>query len=75
MEDDKEPEWARGLPPESALPFQIFAENTELLYVCIWFQRDQILALFHNRGQMAARPGAWALAAKPVRGLPRKTIP
>ena len=38
----------RGLPPESALPFQIFAENTELLYVCIWFQRDQILALFQQ---------------------------
>ena len=48
LEDDKEPEWARGLPPESALPFQIFAENTELLYVCIWFQRDQILALFQQ---------------------------
>lgn len=48
LEDDKEPEWARSLPPESALPFQIFAENTELLYVCIWFQRDQILALFQQ---------------------------
>ena len=48
LEDDKEPEWARNLPPESALPFRIFAENTELLYVCIWFQRDQILALFQQ---------------------------
>ena len=48
LEDDKEPEWARSLPPESTLPFQIFAENTELLYVCIWFQRDQILALFQQ---------------------------
>ena len=48
LEDDKEPEWARSLPPESALPFQIFAENMELLYVCIWFQRDQILALFQQ---------------------------
>ena len=48
LEDDKEPEWARSLPPESTLPFQIFAENTELLYVCIWFQRNQILALFQQ---------------------------
>ena len=59
LEDDKEPEWARSLPPESTLPFQIFAENTELLYVCIWFQRDQTLALFQQTvyGQQLVKDG------------------
>ncbi len=48
MEDAEEPEWAKSLPPVSFLPYQIFAENTEVLYVCIWFQRDQVLALFQQ---------------------------
>ena len=48
QEKDREPEWARHLPPESVLPFQVFAENTEVLYVCIWFERDQILALYQQ---------------------------
>ena len=48
LEDAVESEWVRSLPPESVLPYQIFAENTELLYVCIWFQRDRILALFQQ---------------------------
>ena len=48
MEDAEEPEWARSLPPVSFLPYQIFAENTEVLYVCIWFQRDRVLALFQQ---------------------------
>nr|WP_325230917.1 hypothetical protein [uncultured Oscillibacter sp.] len=47
-EDAREPEWARSLPPVSFLPYQIFAENTEVLYVCIWFQRDRVLALFQQ---------------------------
>ena len=48
MEEAQEPEWARSLPPVSFLPYQIFAENTEVLYVCIWFQRDRVLALFQQ---------------------------
>ena len=44
-EGDKEDE---SLPPESFLPFEVYAENTEVLYVCIWFQQDQILALFQQ---------------------------
>ena len=47
-EDAREPEWVRSLPPVSFLPYQIFAENTEVLYVCIWFQRDRVLALFQQ---------------------------
>ena len=47
-EDAQEPEWVRSLPPVSFLPYQIFAENTEVLYVCIWFQRDRVLALFQQ---------------------------
>lgn len=46
MEDAQEPEWVQGLPPESFLPYQICAENTEIL--CIWFQRDRVLALFQQ---------------------------
>ena len=48
MEDAEEPEWAKSLPPVSFLPYQIFAENAEVLYVCIWFQRDRVLALFQQ---------------------------
>ncbi len=48
MEDAEEPEWAKSLPPVSFLPYQIFAENTEVLYLCIWFQRDRVLALFQQ---------------------------
>ena len=48
MEDTQEPEWARSLPPVSFLPYQVFAENTEVLYICIWFQRDRVLALFQQ---------------------------
>lgn len=47
-DEAREPEWARSLPPVSFLPYQIFAENTEVLYVCIWFQRDRVLALFQQ---------------------------
>lgn len=36
------------LPPEAFLPFEVYAENTEVLYVCTWFQQDQTLALFQQ---------------------------
>lgn len=39
---------AGSLPPESVLPFQIFAENTELLYVCTWFQLDRHMVLYQQ---------------------------
>lgn len=48
LEGGQEPEWVRSLSPVSFLPYQIFAENTEVLYVCIWFQRDRVLALFQQ---------------------------
>ena len=47
-EDGEPPEAFEPLPPESVLPFEVFAENTEFLYVCTWFQRDRILALFQQ---------------------------
>ena len=48
LENAGEPERVQNLPPESALPFQIFAENTEMLYVCAWFQLDQFLVLYQQ---------------------------
>ena len=48
-EEGEEPlEAAETLPLESVLPFDVFAENTELLYVCTWFQQDGVLALFQQ---------------------------
>ena len=47
-EDGEPPEAFEPLPPESVLPFEVFAENMEFLYVCTWFQRDRILALFQQ---------------------------
>jgi len=47
-EDVQESERVRNLPPVSFLPFEVFAENTELLYVCVWFQRDGTMGLFQQ---------------------------
>lgn len=48
FERDEENEASEPLPPEAFLPFEIYAENKEVLYVCAWFQQDQILALFQQ---------------------------
>ena len=36
------------LPPEAALPFELFAEDAEHLYGCAWFQRERVLELFQQ---------------------------
>ena len=36
------------LPPEAALPFELFAEDAEHLYGCAWFQREKVLELFQQ---------------------------
>ena len=38
----------RSLPPESILPFELFAEDTEHLYGCEWIERSQVLLLFEQ---------------------------
>ena len=48
FERDKDEKEEEPLPPEAFLPFEVYAENTEVLYVCVWFQQDQILALFQQ---------------------------
>ena len=37
-----------SLPPENVLPFEIFAENEDSLYVCVWFQQEEALALYRQ---------------------------
>lgn len=37
------------LPPESELPFELFAEDTEHLYGCSWVERKQLLMLFEQK--------------------------
>ena len=58
--DGEEKVEIRPLPPESVLPFEIFAEDGERLLVCVWFQRGQELALFQqtSHGRQLARDGA-----------------
>ena len=46
--EETEREVPEPLPPESVLPFEVFGENTELLYVCVWFQRSRTLVLFQQ---------------------------
>lgn len=49
------------LPPEAALPFELFAEDAEHLYGCAWFQRDRVLLLFQQTqyGRYAAQDGEY----------------
>ena len=47
-EDEELIRAAKPQQPESALPFEVFAENGDNLYVCVWFQQEQILALFQQ---------------------------
>lgn len=49
------------LPPEAALPFELFAEDAEHLYGCAWFQRDRALVLFQQTqyGRYAAQDGEY----------------
>ena len=47
-EDEEPPAAVESLPPESFLPFEVFAEDADSLYVCVWFQREQILALYQQ---------------------------
>ncbi|MCI8399771.1 MAG: J domain-containing protein [Oscillibacter sp.] len=45
-EDDLRPR--RQLPPESVLPFEVFAEDADRLYGCTWDQRGEALMLFEQ---------------------------
>lgn len=45
--DEEDPE-VRSLPPKSVLPFTLFAEDTEHLYGCEWFERSRTLLLFEQ---------------------------
>lgn len=61
FDEDGEQLEERSVPPESVLPFEIFAENTECLYVCTWFQRDKVLVLFQQTpyGKQMVRGGEY----------------
>ena len=50
-----------SLPPEAALPFELFAEDAEHLYGCAWFQRGRALVLFQQTqyGRYAAQDGEY----------------
>lgn len=47
MDEEEDPE-IRSLPPESVLPFELFAEDTKHLYGCEWIERSRILLLFEQ---------------------------
>lgn len=40
--------WAASLPPESVLPFEVYAEDADHLYGCVWMERMQELTLFEQ---------------------------
>ena len=48
MDDALESERVRSLPPVSFLPFEVYAENAQVLYVCVWFQPDGAMGLFQQ---------------------------
>ncbi len=58
---DDAPRLIRSLPPESVLPFEIFAEDADRLLVCVWFQRENILALYQQTpyGEQAVQEGQY----------------
>ncbi len=58
---DDEPRPIRSLPPESILPFEVFDEDADRLFVCVWFQQEQILALYQQTpyGKQAVREGQY----------------
>ena len=47
MYEEEDPE-IRSLPPESVLPFEVFAEDTEHLYGCEWIERGRGLFMFEQ---------------------------
>lgn len=51
----------RSLPPESVLPFEVFAEDADRLFVCVWFQQEKILALYQQtpHGKQMVRDGQY----------------
>ncbi len=58
-QDEEEPLQIRSLPPESVLPFELFAEDGEHLYGCEWIERTQVLILFEQLpvGRQVLRDG------------------
>jgi hypothetical protein len=51
----------RSLPPESVLPLEVFAEDADRLFVCVWFQQDEILSLYQQTpyGKQMVRDGRY----------------
>lgn len=47
-EDEEEGLDPVSLPPESVLPFEVFAENADHLYGCAWFEQSQSLLVFEQ---------------------------
>ncbi|MDE6518094.1 MAG: hypothetical protein K2L18_09655, partial [Acetatifactor sp.] len=46
--DEEEAPERSSLPPESVLPFELFAEDTEHLYGCAWIEQSRVLLLFEQ---------------------------
>jgi len=46
--EEDELQEVRSLPPESVLPFELFAEDVDHLYGCSWLEREQVLLLFEQ---------------------------
>lgn len=46
--DGEEESEIRSLPPESVLPFELFAEDADHLYGCEWAERGRVLLLFEQ---------------------------
>lgn len=59
--EDEESPVVRSLPPESVLPFEIYAEDADRLFVCVWFEQEQILALYQQTlyGKQAVKDGQY----------------
>ena len=63
----EEEEAGEPLPPESFLPFEVFAEDEDSLFVCVWFQQGESLMLFHQTpyGRQAVRGGPYEEITNP----------
>ena len=47
-DEDGEPLTLRNLPPESVLPFEVYVEDGDHLYGCVWLERTETLTLFEQ---------------------------
>lgn len=65
VDEDGELRIPRTLPPESVLPFEVYAEDGDHLYGCVWLERTETLMLFEQLPN-----GRQALSAGWYRGVP-----